>query len=79
MIEPASACLQTLLEKGANANAKDKNNNTALHYAAGYGQADMVKLLLDHKADVSIKNDDGKTAKEVAQLNEQTAVVELFN
>lgn len=69
---------QVLLEAGASPNVGDNNNNTALHYAAGYGQADIVKLLLDHKADVSAKNEEGKTAKEVAELNEQKAVVALL-
>jgi ankyrin repeat protein len=28
-------------------NAKDENANTALHYAAGYGNIDAATLLLD--------------------------------
>jgi ankyrin repeat protein len=35
-----------LLSFGADVNASDNNKNTALHYAAGYGQDDGVKLLL---------------------------------
>ena len=38
---------QALLEAGADANAKDENDNTALHYAAGYGNTDAAALLLD--------------------------------
>jgi ankyrin repeat protein len=33
--------------QGAKVDLVDNNKNTALHYAAGYGQADSVKLLLD--------------------------------
>jgi hypothetical protein len=35
------------MEAGAKLDAKDANSNTALHYAAGYGQAESVKLLLE--------------------------------
>lgn len=38
--------IQVLLEFGAEVDAADANLNTALHYAAGYGQADGVRLLL---------------------------------
>ena len=38
--------VQVLLSFGADVNASDNNKNTALHYAAGYGQDDGVKLLL---------------------------------
>lgn len=31
----------------AKLDAVDANQNTALHYAAGYGQAESVKLLLE--------------------------------
>ena len=35
-----------LLEAGAAVDAADNNSNTALHYAAGYGQDEGVALLL---------------------------------
>lgn len=38
---------QALLEAGADVNAIDSNKNTALHYAAGYGNATATQLLLD--------------------------------
>lgn len=41
---------QALLDAGADANAKDENANTALHYAAGYGNSDAAALLLDQCA-----------------------------
>ncbi len=40
-------CAKLLIEAKANVDIKDSNQNTPLHYAAGYGQADSVKLLLD--------------------------------
>lgn len=40
-------CAKLLIEAGAKLDLVDNNKNTALHYAAGYGQADGVKLLLE--------------------------------
>ena len=39
-------CVRALLGAGASINATDHNKNTSLHYAAGYGQAECVGLLL---------------------------------
>lgn len=72
-------CAKLLIAAKANLNAMDNNQNTALHYSAGYGQVDTTKLLADAGADKSAKNADGKTAKEVAQLNEQADVVAALN
>jgi hypothetical protein len=40
-------CSKLLIEAGAKLDLVDNNQNTALHYAAGYGQVDTVKLLID--------------------------------
>lgn len=45
-------CARVLLEAGAAVDALDKNKNTALHYAAGYGRKDCVALLLKNGAAV---------------------------
>jgi ankyrin repeat protein len=45
-------CAQILLEAGAAVDAVDKNKNTPLHYAAGYGRKECVDLLLKHGAAV---------------------------
>lgn len=45
-------CAQVLLEAGALVDALDKNKNTALHYAAGYGRKECVELLLENGAAV---------------------------
>ncbi|KAK2079474.1 hypothetical protein QBZ16_003166 [Prototheca wickerhamii] len=72
-------CMEALMDAGANVNAVDDNDNTALHYAAGYGNIEVARILVNKgKADLSIKNSEGKTADEVAELNEQTELVALL-
>ena len=44
------ACVDVLLQAKANLDAVDHNKNTALHYAAGYGQPEVVELLLKQYA-----------------------------
>ena len=41
-----------LIEKGVDVNAKDKNGSTPLHYAAKMANLKVVKLLIEHGADI---------------------------
>ncbi|KVI10998.1 Ankyrin repeat-containing protein [Cynara cardunculus var. scolymus] len=66
------------VEAGAKVDALDKNKNTALHYAAGYGRKDCVALLLENGAAVTLQNMDGKTPIDVAKLNDQNDVLKLL-
>ncbi|MCW3098312.1 MAG: Ankyrin [Chthonomonadaceae bacterium] len=50
--------VQALLDKGANINAKDEGDMTALMSAAAYGHSATVKLLLLHGADTRPKDKD---------------------
>ncbi|CAF1604889.1 unnamed protein product [Rotaria sp. Silwood1] len=45
-----------LIEHGAHINFKDQNGLTPLHYACYRGDYETIKLLIDHKADISIEN-----------------------
>lgn len=49
---PQLKCAQVLIDAGASVNAVDKNKNTPLHYAAGYGRNECVSLLLENGAAV---------------------------
>jgi hypothetical protein len=61
-----------------NLNTQDHNGDTALHDAARFGHAQIVQILLDGKADRSIKNKDGKDAHQVALDQDKPAVAEIL-
>lgn len=50
-----------LLEKGANVNLSNKQEDTALYFACFFGHHEIVKLLLKHNADPYKSNKSGKT------------------
>ncbi|OAF69319.1 Ankyrin repeat domain-containing protein 44 [Intoshia linei] len=49
--------VERCLELGMNINKKDKFGNTALHYAAKYAKEDVVRTLINKKANPTILND----------------------
>jgi hypothetical protein len=51
---------------------------TPLHYAAGRGLLDSVKLLIERGASPHIKDPAGNTAADWAELNGQVAVAEFL-
>ena len=51
------AQVQSLLEQGANSDARDANANTALHFAASFGYTEIAQLLVDAGADAHAIND----------------------
>jgi quinoprotein dehydrogenase-associated probable ABC transporter substrate-binding protein len=61
---------KSLLERGANVDAQADNGMTALMIAASNNSAPMIGLLMDAGADPAIKNAQGQTAEDVAELND---------
>src|SRR5438034_6181264 len=72
------AVVGLLLEKGANVHGKDKDEWTALHWAAMSGQQAVVGLLLEKGANVNGKDKDEWTALHWAAMSGQQAVVGLL-
>lgn len=76
----AAACdretMRLLLERGADANAKQQMDYTPLHTAAARGDVEMAKLLLAHGAERNAKGTDGKTPAQAAREHGQAAFAE---
>ena len=58
----SAEAIRLLLEKGADANAKNNEGWHALQLAAKQGNLEIVKLLLDKGADINASNNLGGTA-----------------
>jgi ankyrin repeat protein len=59
--------MRLLLERGADANAKQQMGYTPLHGAASRGDLEMAKLLLEHGARRDARGEDGMTPADVAR------------
>ena len=53
---------ELLAAEGAEADQRDEEGRTALHFAAGYGELECIKVLLDSKADVNATDNNKNTA-----------------
>src|SRR5207253_355118 len=56
------AGVKTLLQSGADSNARDSSGASALMYATLYASSEEMRLLLDRGADVNAANAQGATA-----------------
>jgi uncharacterized protein len=67
-----------LIEKGLDVNGVDDNGWTALMHAANLGFSDIaIRLVDEYKADVTLKNNDGKTALDIAKANKTSDAAEM--
>ncbi len=77
--EPSSVEMTRLmLEHHAYIDAESPNRTTPLMMAARYGHPDVVKLLLEEGADVSLRNDKGLSAIDFARGANRPAVADLI-
>ncbi|MCB1202607.1 MAG: ankyrin repeat domain-containing protein, partial [Leptospiraceae bacterium] len=54
-----------LVNLGADVNAKDNRGDTVLHFAAFSSNSKKVAFLLKHKADKTVRNNEGQTAADL--------------
>ena len=69
----------TLLELGADPNPRDEQGNTPMHRLAQRGTGkEFARLLLEHGADLSIKNVKGETPIDLAAKAKQPALLDFL-
>lgn len=71
--------VQAFLAKGADVNAVDKNDGTALHWAVGGGKAEILRLLIGHGADILATDSYGQTALDLAKKKGRQEIIDLLN
>jgi ankyrin repeat protein len=69
--------LHFCLRNGANPNEKDHSGRTALHYAVLVGSLKIVELLVEFGARISIKDNNGETALDMASKQSFGASLEI--
>ena len=70
--------LEFLVGSGADINAKDVKNRTALNLAAASGNIDAVRFLIENKANVTLKDLSGRTPLISAAMNGYTEIAEIL-
>ena len=70
--------LKMLVDHGANINAQDADDRTALMIAVKHRQPAMIRFLLAHGADQNIKDKYKETVLEIAQSENYTEAVEIL-
>jgi uncharacterized protein len=69
---------RTLIEHGADVNAKGDNDVAPLHTAAARGNLESATLLLEHGADIGAVTKDGKTAISYAEERNHPDMVKFL-
>ncbi len=70
--------VRELLANGADVDAKDKNGETALHWAACDGRVDVAKILIEKGADVDAKSNFNETSLHKAAFYGHVEVVKFL-
>ena len=66
-----------LIQNSLNLNNADKTGNSGLHYCVLYDKSECLKLLLRSNANIGLKNNDGKTALDLAKERSNHRLIEL--
>ena len=67
-----------LLNHKADVNTTNFNGATALIFASTFKQVAIIKMLLEHGADTTVKDDRGNSALDHAKMQGATEVIELL-
>jgi ankyrin repeat protein len=67
-----------LLLTGSDPNITDYDDKTPLHEAAYNGYGKMVKMLVDNKADVTLKDGKGQTAQDMAEKTKEEDIAKFL-
>jgi ankyrin repeat protein len=70
--------VRLLLDKGGDPNAQAQSGSTPLHTVGFTGDRESLDLLLKHGADRAIKNNDGKTAADIARERGHQEIADLL-
>ena len=70
--------IKLLLKYGANVNYTS-NGGTALHYAAANNNIEAVQLILEYNPDTRLTDEDGETARDVAEDSGYDEIVDLID
>jgi len=67
-----------LLAKGADPNARSQSGSTPLHTVGFTGDRASLDLLLKHGADPAIRDNDGKSAADIARERGHKEIADLL-
>jgi ankyrin repeat protein len=70
--------IQLFIEKGADVEARDLDQKSAIHYAVVFGVAENVDILISNGAQMEITDDQGWTPLHHAVFAGQTDIVKLL-
>ena len=70
-------CTRLLLQAGARPDSRNKVKLNALHYAV-YNQPDTVAVLLEYKADPTLRNNSLNTVLDIAIKQDYTECIQLL-
>jgi ankyrin repeat protein len=72
------AMAELLILHKANVNKTNFNHASPLTFAATFGQLEIARQLLRHGADKTLRDSRGKTALEYAEMQENSAMIDLL-
>ncbi|XP_048258008.1 fibronectin type 3 and ankyrin repeat domains protein 1-like [Haliotis rufescens] len=71
--------VELLVSEGADVSLVDRNGNNILHYACYEGHLETVKFVLSlHVVDIDARDNDGRTAADLARRGGYTRVLDLL-